>query len=70
MLLIYLKFIKNKMFFLKYIIVTKELSTQFKNFIKKQMGSKESSRRESVKINATIKMLIWGMLMPQNVKEY
>lgn len=50
------------MFFLKYIIVTKELSTQFKNFIKKQMGSKESSRRELVKINATIK--------PQNVKEY
>ena len=38
-----------------------ELSIQFKNFIKGQKDSKESSRRESIKTNATIK--------PKNVRE-
>ena len=52
------------MFILKKCIlikVTTELSIQFKNFIKGQKDSKESSRRELIKTNATIK--------PKNVRE-
>ena len=64
MLFRYSSKLKNKILTLKQCIlikVTKEFSIQFENLIKGQKDSKESSRRELIKTNATIK--------PKNVRE-